>query len=861
LARVASPVGEVSGAAFLVDKQHLVTCAHVVLDAGASQPGDIVDLDFPVLGEKATATVLEEGWSPPGDGPDTVGDTALLSLNGTVVGTEAILIRSRASIRGVDFDAYGFPSGFSHDVPSDGTVGVAVGKEWITLETHSALAIEPGFSGTAVWSRDLGAVVGMIVTRDVPTGGRLAFAIPTRVLTARSSVVKHALPTALELDPAFASHWAPRSRGVQRNSDKGWHFTGRRQSLTELAAWLASDDEPPRLKVVTGPPGTGKSALLARLATCSDRRYRSSIPDIDTNDPTIPPEGCIDITFFARQQTAAALVSHAIDLFDLDTTPDQLPSKMAELSPRPTLLIDAVDEAVDVKEFCRLLKELASAGCRILVGCRPHLAEVLRDPDPIRLDSARYLELKDVQAYALQLLEDAGYPQADELAAGLARAAGGNFLVAQLSAMAAAGGAPVGPPFPPTVRDAFGVFLDSLPDPSRARDLLLPAAYAFGNGLPPGELWLAAAESLRRPYRQADLDDLLTGPAGSFLTMSVRSANRGQDHTYRLFHEALVESLLEGRRHAEDHDRMLQTWTTRFVPVYVGRRTWRKAPIYLAKHGADHAAAASRLGDFLEDRGFLTVADLHRLVAYVHQANVDPNGLGRLLDLSASKATSLPTDRRMRLLGLGARHLGLSQLAEDLAEQTASPWRPSWAQLLGTDHRLLSGHDGAVTAVAVGEIDGAARIVSGGGDGTVRVWDAATGTQLGESLRGHDGGVNAVAVGEIDGAVRIVSGGRDGTVRVWDAATGTQLGAPLRGHDGGVTAVAVGEIDGVARIVSCGYDGTLRVWNVGHETSPEILDLFAAALSVCIGGASQLYVAAGNTICRFDFRFETPITG
>jgi len=60
------------------------------------------------------------------------------------------------------------------------------------------------------------------------------------------------------------------------------------------------------------------------------------------------------------------------------------------------------------------------------------------------------------------------------------------------------------------------------------------------------------------------------------------------------------------------------------------------------------------------------------------------------------------------------------------------------------------------------------RIVSAGGDGTVRVWDAKSGKGIGEPLRGHQGGVWSAAFSG-DGS-RIVSAGEDGTVRLWDPA-------------------------------------------------------------------------------------------
>ena len=82
-------------------------------------------------------------------------------------------------------------------------------------------------------------------------------------------------------------------------------------------------------------------------------------------------------------------------------------------------------------------------------------------------------------------------------------------------------------------------------------------------------------------------------------------------------------------------------------------------------------------------------------------------------------------------------------------------------------------------AVAVGTLpDGTPVIVSGGDDGTVRVWRLADGTPVGDPLTGHDGAVRAVAVGTLpDGTPVIVSGGDDGTVRVWRLAAAPPSGS------------------------------------------------------------------------------------
>jgi WD40 repeat protein len=138
---------------------------------------------------------------------------------------------------------------------------------------------------------------------------------------------------------------------------------------------------------------------------------------------------------------------------------------------------------------------------------------------------------------------------------------------------------------------------------------------------------------------------------------------------------------------------------------------------------------------------------------------------------------------------------------------TCLPWGPD-----------LVGHDGAVRTVAAGGVQpsGGFLLASGGLDGTVRLWDAAQGTQIG--LWQLWDGVSAVAFGRLSptSPLLLASGALDGVVRVWDVASAVLVREPFAGHAAQVAAVCFGQLErgGPVTLVSGGLDSTMYVWSL-----------------------------------------------
>ncbi|KAI9007713.1 WD40-repeat-containing domain protein [Hyaloraphidium curvatum] len=142
------------------------------------------------------------------------------------------------------------------------------------------------------------------------------------------------------------------------------------------------------------------------------------------------------------------------------------------------------------------------------------------------------------------------------------------------------------------------------------------------------------------------------------------------------------------------------------------------------------------------------------------------------------------------------------------------PWKEIYAERYAVERnwrtgtyrfRSLPGHVGGLTALHMD--DEHDRLVTGGADGYVRLWNPETG-KLVQEWNAHAG--KTVRSVQIDGP-RIWSAGMDGWVRVWDPKKPTGPVRELSAHDGGgVTSM---HVDGL-RLLTGHEDGKVLHWNL-----------------------------------------------
>jgi WD40 repeat protein len=195
------------------------------------------------------------------------------------------------------------------------------------------------------------------------------------------------------------------------------------------------------------------------------------------------------------------------------------------------------------------------------------------------------------------------------------------------------------------------------------------------------------------------------------------------------------------------------------------------------------------------------------------------DGMVRLWDLRAGSEIAVLRGHTNSVLCLAFRGDG-QELASGGYDRMVRVW-----DLQTRDHVTLSGHTGTVNALAYSPLDGGRQLASAGSDrppdkarsakegaedpehSTVRIWDIRTRAELRNPLEGSGGPVKALAF-HPDGC-RLITGGKDRIVRVWDLFTKQEI-LELDGALGEIAQVAF-SADG-RRLMCHARSTPVRIW-------------------------------------------------
>jgi WD40 repeat protein/serine/threonine protein kinase len=361
-----------------------------------------------------------------------------------------------------------------------------------------------------------------------------------------------------------------------------------------------------------------------------------------------------------------------------------------------------------------------------------------------------------------------------------------------------------------------------------------------------------------REARTAHQAQMLGRMAGAFAVFGVfailatllsitrtNSAQQAEDEAWQQFDKAQTQSYLAWQQmniaqtHVSNADATLtpipSTLTADASQVVAGET--RVELMRLASLSHDLLDASSRN------------VEMAALIAIrvLHQENLElaDSALVQALDRLQTQQIFLTGNASINVVVVSSNGETAASAAED---GTLRIWDVATGEMLHT----WQASDAALTSLTFGP-DGET-LLSGSADHRLYLWNMATGTVL-FTLEGHTAPIRSVAFSP-DGQLA-ASGAEDKTIRLWDTATGQPI-ATLTEHTGTVYSVAFSP-DGKT-LLSGSHDKTLRVWDVASEAAIAVLNGHTDAVySVAFSpdGKRALSGSEDHTVRLWELASET----
>jgi WD40 repeat protein len=616
-------------------------------------------------------------------------------------------------------------------------------------------------------------------------------------------------------------------------------YLGGDDVIARIVRW--AQGEGTALLAITGPAGSGKSALLHRLITLSlaDRGSREGVPRIDA---------ALSLAARTAERLPAELAA-ALGVTAAD--PAGLIMEVAA-RPRPLLLVlDALDEALNPERVAaEVLLPLARAdAARIIVSGRDGLDLAVLGDDVTFLHMGDY-QLADLEGFVLRRLSEAvengrltAEPAEIDAAAVRIRRAYPDLRHAVLIVQEIVD-------HPGLIRREQAARLDRLLEAdlaglsptARLRTweplfgfALEALALAQGRGLPlHGGVWAAAATALAgEPVSEALISELIeaAGPA------IVADTEFGQA-TSRLSPEVRAE--LHTGDSAGHHQRVYQGFSDLAHATLPG-----ELDPYLVHHLPAHAALGGSWSELVAD-----IPVFGRLDSRVVSDTL----------ASTRRFVRLDLGGRVRKVAVATVN-GRSFLATADDQGTILVWDPGNPGAPSV-HVNEGGEPSYAIAWTTSPV-GRTYLAVAGENGVVRLWEPQASRYEDEIRTGHAGRVATIAsLEQPQGTWLLVTAGADQTLRTWDFDRGLQSVRIAESSDGDADLVPV-PLPGGSTALADRVDGRIRLWDarsgleIAGQPRPEAGVVAAAAR----GGHKLLVNGSGATVYIWDLLTGRPVIG
>lgn len=677
--------------------------------------------------------------------------------------------------------------------------------------------------------------------------------------------ISHADGTTLE----ELRYWISKARGHDSPGDERTYFNGRSRALRRIKGWIASGEGDTRSLVVTGRPGSGKSAILGNIVL---NELVGRPREAQVSDETLTKRGprglgsADEVAFVAvnaknmKHESLASAVARQAGLESKDAT--ELLTKLAARETPLTLVIDSLDESSEPSTIekkilepmtsCRMIHLVV--GSRVLGGNRVPLSQF---SEVIDIDSPEYFSSDEMEEYCFGRLTTMPgsffasaslYASARKLAKRIAERSKGSYLYASLTtrqcalneACAISGEVESGEgEIPKDVTEAFRAEMQRMPQAGAGLDLYLMAALAFagGKGLPQKNVWMNIASVIgKREFSNTDIQKFKDRAAH----LIIQETEDGET-VYRLFHEAFAAYIRDETKNyvREYYEEVLNIHTcfVRGLQRVLARRgdgdiDWKSVnEPYALRSFAYHASECGELGRWMRDAGFLLSVKPQYVLPYIDRCRAEHAETIAAYQMALRWVWHGSRESAMAYLEMAARQCRSDTLLSSFKWlDYKAVWRARWAHWSGAypGHKVFEFNE-VVTAL-YGTVDEKHRLLAvvGMKDGGVCVCntnDASVVMEYAPTWNAESDRflrpVTHVLSTRVDDTTVVVAAWADGTIRVIDLAGSVISEVTLQPDDEDdayrrqVTAfTASQERDGVYLVVAYSVPATLTKYTL-----------------------------------------------